>query len=248
MSPTHSNKLGVRYRYYVSHALLQNRKEQAGSVARVPAPEIEQLVLEGIRARVETTKPLSAAADCDLIECHVDRVIVRPQAVEVRLMSGNLTESADLGSGEPPPGKPTTLTLPWAAPSFEAMKGIVHEPAAKPAMSPESRDALLAAVAKARIWIEDLRLGRVATLTEIAERERLGARHVRLLAPLAFVAPRVVRVIADGDAPAHLNITGLAKALPYSWAEQEKRAIVPASSRSQSEGRRAKSSPRADST
>jgi hypothetical protein len=26
MSPTHSNKLGVRYRYYVSHALLQNRK------------------------------------------------------------------------------------------------------------------------------------------------------------------------------------------------------------------------------
>jgi DNA-directed RNA polymerase specialized sigma24 family protein len=30
MSPTHSNKLGVRYRYYVSHALLQNRKQQAG--------------------------------------------------------------------------------------------------------------------------------------------------------------------------------------------------------------------------
>jgi site-specific DNA recombinase len=47
MSPTHSNKLGVRYRYYVSHALLQNRKEEAGSVARVPAPEIEQLVLDG---------------------------------------------------------------------------------------------------------------------------------------------------------------------------------------------------------
>jgi hypothetical protein len=25
MSPTHANKRGVRYRYYVSHALLQNR-------------------------------------------------------------------------------------------------------------------------------------------------------------------------------------------------------------------------------
>ena len=34
MSPTHSNKLGVRYRYYVSHALLQNRKEEAGSAGR----------------------------------------------------------------------------------------------------------------------------------------------------------------------------------------------------------------------
>ena len=43
MSPTHSNKLGVRYRYYVSQAILQNRKAEAGSVARVPAPEIETL-------------------------------------------------------------------------------------------------------------------------------------------------------------------------------------------------------------
>jgi site-specific DNA recombinase len=41
MSPTYSNKLGVRYRYYVSHAILQNRKVEAGSIARVPAPEIE---------------------------------------------------------------------------------------------------------------------------------------------------------------------------------------------------------------
>jgi site-specific DNA recombinase len=29
MSPTHANKRGVRYRYYVSHALLQNRKADA---------------------------------------------------------------------------------------------------------------------------------------------------------------------------------------------------------------------------
>src|SRR5262249_13588556 len=30
MSPTHSNKLGVRYRYYVSHTLLQQRNAEAG--------------------------------------------------------------------------------------------------------------------------------------------------------------------------------------------------------------------------
>jgi site-specific DNA recombinase len=49
MSPTHANKKGVRYRYYVSHALLQNRKAEAGSIARVPAPEIESLVWDGVR-------------------------------------------------------------------------------------------------------------------------------------------------------------------------------------------------------
>ncbi|MGB8901516.1 MAG: recombinase family protein [Methylocella sp.] len=41
MSPTHANKKGARYRYYVSQALLQNRKAEAGSIARVPAPETE---------------------------------------------------------------------------------------------------------------------------------------------------------------------------------------------------------------
>jgi site-specific DNA recombinase len=44
MSPAHANKKGVRYRYYVSQALLQNRKAEAGSIARVPAPEVESLV------------------------------------------------------------------------------------------------------------------------------------------------------------------------------------------------------------
>ena len=37
MSPTHANKRGVRYRYYVSHAILQNRKaRQAASPACRP--------------------------------------------------------------------------------------------------------------------------------------------------------------------------------------------------------------------
>jgi hypothetical protein len=224
MSPTHSNKLGVRYRYYVSHALLQNRKEEAGSIARVPAPEIEQLVLDGVRRHLETIgRP--GAADSDLIERHVDRVIVRPQVVEVRLIWSGSTESADPARGEQTPGEPatTTLKLAWAAPTFIAVKGIVHEPIARPAISPESRNALLAAIAKARRWVEDLRLGRVATLAEIADREGLGERHVRLLAPLAFVAPHVVGAIADGNAPADLTVTTLAKALPYLWAQQEQR-------------------------
>src|SRR5450756_2432286 len=42
MSPSHSNKLGVRYRYYVSQAILQKRKAEAGSVARVPAFRFQQ--------------------------------------------------------------------------------------------------------------------------------------------------------------------------------------------------------------
>src|SRR6201981_1944155 len=90
-------------------------------------------------------------------------------------------------------------------------------------MKAESRDALLIAIGKARGWIDDIRLGRFASFAEIAEREAVGERHIRLLAPLALLSPRIIAAIAGGTAPAYFTATGLAKALPYSWAEQERR-------------------------
>ncbi|HEV3178330.1 MAG TPA: hypothetical protein VGZ72_20215, partial [Stellaceae bacterium] len=127
-------------------------------------------------------------------------------------------------SGEVPP---ITITLPWAAPAFTAVKGIIHTPSPQPSMKPESRDSLLFAIAKARRWIKDICEGRTASIVEIAEREAQGERHVRLLAPLAFVSPRIIAAIVEGSAPADLTVTGLAKALPYSWAMQERRIGLP---------------------
>ena len=50
MSPSHTKKSnGRRYRYYVSQALLQNDRARAGTVSRVPAQAIEQLVDTEIR-------------------------------------------------------------------------------------------------------------------------------------------------------------------------------------------------------
>src|ERR1700746_3803267 len=69
MSPAHANKKGARYRYYVSHALLQNRKAEAGSVARVPAPEIESLVCDGVRKQLVAmgrTEPAGALEEPEL--------------------------------------------------------------------------------------------------------------------------------------------------------------------------------------
>jgi hypothetical protein len=43
MSPTHANKGGARYRYYVSQAVLQRKPLAAGAIGRVPAAEIEEL-------------------------------------------------------------------------------------------------------------------------------------------------------------------------------------------------------------
>src|SRR5208282_266325 len=50
MSPSHAAKGGRRWRYYCSQAVLQGRKQDAGTIARVPAMEIERRVCEAVRA------------------------------------------------------------------------------------------------------------------------------------------------------------------------------------------------------
>jgi site-specific DNA recombinase len=225
MTPTHANKLGVRYRYYVSHAILQKRKGEAGSVARVPAAEMEKLVLNGLRNHLMMSdgEQQSALDDRAMIERYVDRVIVIPQALKIHLARKQELSDPNLSDPESRQIGNESITLAWTCPSFVAVKGIVHTPSSNPAMKPESRDVLLTAIIRARRWMDDIRLGRVKSLAEIATRECKCERHIRLLAPLAFVSPRIISAIVDGTAPAELTVTGLAKALPYCWAEQEQR-------------------------
>ena len=180
-------------------------------------------MLAGIRQQLALPEAEPAMSDRELIKRHAGRVTIKPREVEVQLVPAGgvaAVSSNEMAHSAEPPAK---IMLPWAAPSFAALKGIVHAPSPNAVMKPESRDALLTAIAKARSWIDDIRLGRVGSFLEIAGREGRGERHVRLLAPLAFLSPRIVAAIAGGTAPAHLTVTRLAKALPYSWAEQEKK-------------------------
>ena len=85
---------------------LQNCKAEAGSIARVPAPEIESLMCNGVRRHLgsmaEAGPPTALLADRDLIERHVARVIVTPQALEVRLNpAGEQAEDPSASELEP---------------------------------------------------------------------------------------------------------------------------------------------------
>jgi len=117
----------------------------------------------------------------------------------------------------------TTITIPWTSPLPAAVKGILHVPAHNTPITPSRRDILLTAIAKARSWVDDLATGRTGSFAVLARREGKVERHIRLLLPLAFLSPRIVSNILDGTAPAGLTITALARALPWSWAEQERR-------------------------
>jgi site-specific DNA recombinase len=89
MSPSHANKKGVRYRYYVSQALLQSRKTEAGSISRVSAPDFEALVCRALkeagRTDPETAQSGNDVTDHELISQHVERVMVYPDWIAVTL-------------------------------------------------------------------------------------------------------------------------------------------------------------------
>ena len=229
MSPTHANKRGARYRYYVSQAVLQGKPPPPGLVSRVPAAEIEALVVAALRNHLNARGGGEGLPgnDRDLLERHLERVTLTPNHLELRLRElvepTQAHDPVNDGSSGPPIASVTTMAVPWTSPVPTAVKGIIHVPAHNTPIKASRREALLIAIAKARQWIDDLAHGRAASFAIIARREGKVERHIRLLAPLAFVSPRIVSALLDGTAPADLTLTKLARALPYCWAEQERR-------------------------
>jgi hypothetical protein len=203
MSPSHARKNGVRYRYYVSQALLQHRKADAGSIARVSAPEIE--------AAVTAVVPLSPLYEhVTRITLHRDRIVIEQNA--------RGPDNQDAARTEP-------ITIPFAWQPQGRRKGIAHEPTQRPNIDPAAAQGLLAGIGRARSWMGEIIDGS-ATIVTIAARENLVERHVRRLLPLACLSPTIIRAIADGSAPAGLTINTLTAALPQSWATQEQRFLA----------------------
>jgi site-specific DNA recombinase len=229
MSPTHANKGGVRYRYYVSQAVLQRKPQPSGLISRVPAAEIEALVVTALCKHLNACGAGERLSDNDrdLLERHLERVTLTPNHLELRLRELIAPRQADHpvndGSSGPLIANVTTMTIPWSSPVPATVKGIIHVPAHNTPIKAGRREALLIAIVKARQWIDDLAHGRVASFVVIARREGKAERHISLLAPLAFVSPRIVSALLEGTAPADLTLTKLARALPYCWAEQERR-------------------------
>jgi site-specific DNA recombinase len=211
MTPSHANKRGVRYRYYVSHALLQGRPNDAGSVARISAPGVEALIANRLRPESDTSDP----SDREIIENHLGRAIVGRDQIRITLRSSDLLDAANDQNDGP------TISIPFTA-SLPLRKGIAHTPSSDQAMGEATRLALLKTIARSRAWVDTIVKDPAADIGTIAKRENLAERHVRFLAPLAYLSPRVIEAIAEGRAPFDVTVTRLARYLPTVWADQEK--------------------------
>jgi hypothetical protein len=196
----------------------------------VPAPELEAVVADAIRRHLQgsRTDPIPET-DRELIERHLLRVTLGTKELMLHLRrdaAGNDPAGGDddpiLSDAATPP---VTIAIPWTAPTAPPTKGISYVPAHNTPMKPGSRQLVLIAIAKARKWMKDVERGQ--SFADIARREGKAEQHIRNLAPLAFVSPRIITAIMEGTAPAGLTATALTRGLPYSWTEQEQRMSMP---------------------
>jgi site-specific DNA recombinase len=213
MTPSHARKRGIKYRYYLSSTLLQGQAERSGSVRRIPATEIDALV---IRSVLDHLKPSAPIDDRSLVDTHVARVEVQPEQLVIQLAQPERTNRKGARAVK-------TLRVPWHKTPSKRRREILLPDAldpqhARPIRS-ETRATLVASIARGRRWLNELVDDAKASVESIAKRERCSVRQVNMTISLAFVAPDLVKAAIEGRLPRGIGVTRLRDA-PVEWSRQ----------------------------
>jgi site-specific DNA recombinase len=212
MSPSYARKGDVKYRYYLSSTLSQGTAERAGSVRRVPAAEIEALIIKSVREHLNLDEQVD---DRTVVAHHIARVDVQPQQLVIRL--------AHSGTDCPTPEVAGRLLIGWHKTAVKRRREILVPEGASPNLvrpiRSENRATLVASIARGRRWLQELIADATAILQSIAEREACSARRVSMTISLAFLAPDLVKAAIEGRLPHGMGVTRLVD-LPAEWSRQ----------------------------
>jgi site-specific DNA recombinase len=192
MGPTFSSKNGVRYRFYISIAL-RGRKSAAGSVRRVSAQEIENLVETAARKKLN--------AD----EVAVEELFGRVRRVTVSNGKIQILFADARGAKRP-------TEIPWE-PKPKGQTQIRVVPFER-----KTDPKLIKAMVRAHAWLHQLAKGHYASIERLASAANYNPKVIRQGLRLAFLAPTIAEAAVQGDAP--LGLKQIPKLLPLSWHKQ----------------------------
>ena len=220
MTPSHVRKGGIKYRYYLSSALLQGAAERAGSVRRVQAAEVEALVVRSVSEHLKLSQPID---DRSLAYTHIERVEVRPERLVIQLARAS-------GSGSQQPGDGAVLQVPWQKTTSTRRRDVLLPEGVAPQkvrpIRSETRATLVASIARGRRWLDQLVADATASTGSIAKRAGCSVRKVNMTISLAFLAPDLVKAAIDGRLPHGMGVVRLAD-LPAEWSRQREMLGLP---------------------
>jgi site-specific DNA recombinase len=223
MVPTHATKAGVRYRYYVSlpHLHGESKTASVGSVSRVTATDIEDIIVNSLNESLIVQKKKSNSRttrvdDRKVLLKQVARVDVHEDRLSIRLKSADDEETSDAAGDH-------LLSIPWQKPpSRKSRQILVPHGMPKSEVRPtriERRARLVSAIARGRRWLDEIVSGSVTDVQQIAARQKCSVRQVNMTISLAFLAPDLVRAAVEGRLPRGVGAERLRDA-PAEWSRQ----------------------------
>jgi site-specific DNA recombinase len=222
MVPTHATKAGVRYRYYVSlpHLHGESKIASVGSVSRVPATEIENVIVKSLHEHLITKERPSSSGmlvvDGKVMQDSIARIEVHEVHLAVRLKSADGEETSD-------PTDDQLLSIPWRKPPSRRSRQILLPhgiPRNQVRLTRiERRARLVSAIARGRRWLDEIVSGSVTDVQQIATRKKCSVRQVNMTISLAFLAPDLVRAAVEGRLPRGIGVERLRDA-PAEWSQQ----------------------------
>jgi len=248
LTPSHAVKSGRRYRYYVSRHLVNGTvgESNANTGWRLPAREIERITADAITALISNPARLAEAArdsgiPADQIGELLSRVsadanadnVFHPNSSQITTKILNLAERVvlgtdqieimlDLSSMTRTPDTRITHSIPTCIRRRGVEMRLVLDGPDKGEAPANPDPRLIRCVVQAHAWLNDLKLGRVATLLDIARKEGVSDHQISQVLPLAFLAPDITEAILAGRQPPELTAETLIKRidLPLHWDDQ----------------------------
>lgn len=206
MSPSYTTKPnGQRYYYYVSQGLLQNAKGRVGTVARVPAEEIERLVHQSLGPSASESKDSRE----EVLRQKVERVVVHHDRIEVV----KVPAAAPAADDDDTDTKSIVVAVRLA---YRNRVRILDDGSAG---GPDL--TLVKILARAHEWRSWLEQGEVLSYRDIAAKARVNSGYVQTILPLAFLAPQLTRELLDGRRRFKGGLMALLRrGIPAEWGKQ----------------------------
>lgn len=250
MTPTHANKSGRRYRYYISASLLDRGKPGAGKL-RVPAGEVEGLVLDKVRELLGSQNVVSGAIaplgldarDLDatlkratelsrnwigmppeeiheLLRSVVTRVTLSADRLDITIGAGRLTHA--LGAIVRP-GIDAGRTIDLSVVAELRRSGQGKRMVIGEPYQAASDTSLVDVLKEAFAGRQKLLADTDETLNEITERTTKSKGRLSALMRLSYLAPEIIADILAGRQPPELSVKRLLRTsqdLPLDWPGQ----------------------------
>ena len=237
-TPSHTTKKERRYRYYILDANIRPQKKAPTQLPRIPAKEIERLVLQEVDGLMNS--PLRLADVLDLRE-HADvanlltsleswrgarkhpdtlvrecvtKVVIGPDDVRIAVSRSAIRAQLGLDRFE----YVDDNAIFRATTAIRRVRAEIRFlfPGGTPTES-RPAESLVRALANAHDWLDRILRGEASSQRDLSRQTGYDERYISHIMPLAFLSPNVAESVLHGVQPVDWSLDGLIGSTSLVW-------------------------------